>query len=482
MYESLLENIRCVYAKAVPKKIINKENVNVPEYLQKFCKIVEQSYEKVSESRCLCDYIEYVKLCRRYRKKLQKFRSNAEFQALKKVGNSKYSKFAKNMLKPRKIEVPTFSDDHGNISRSDQQKAEALASSFEAQFINVRANSFTTTHASSDQTIPWVTDNEVLAKINKSKKSCSMTADKVPFTFIKYIAPFICSGLAQIFNLSMMRGELPKAWKKSIVVPLNKKAKPKEPLDFRPISLTSHLCRIYERCLLSKILPVLEDLEFWSASQHGFRAKKSTVTNLLECMNDWTEYLDTKKQVDIIYLDFAKAFDRVDHELLMRKLENLKLNNHLLEWINEFLTGRSFRVKVGDALSQEKMVYCGVPQGSVLSPVLFGIYVNDISSKLPPGVKCKQFADDTKIYTCTSEGDINNNLQEAIDYIVKWSETEKLALNNSKTVHLTLTLGRKTRVFDYFINGTPIKKENVTRDLGFLISSKLDFSEHWKKA
>uniref|UniRef100_A0A8R1I4H1 Reverse transcriptase domain-containing protein n=2 Tax=Caenorhabditis japonica TaxID=281687 RepID=A0A8R1I4H1_CAEJA len=232
----------------------------------------------------------------------------------------------------------------------------------------------------------------------------------------------------------MMRGECPSLWKESIVIPLNKKEKPMVPTDFRPISLTSQLCRIYERCLLKKILQHLDTIKFWNNDQHGFRPKKSTVTCMLEAVNDWTESIDEGAQVDVIYLDYAKAFDRVPHDILLAKLVDANLNPNLIKWIRSYLSNRTFSVKVNNESSTPKHAQCGVPQGAVLSPILFGIFVNEIPSILPSGIRCKQFADDIKIYTAIPKSDTIEDhetlMQSAIDAVCNWSENSKLALND----------------------------------------------------
>ncbi|CAO4387443.1 unnamed protein product [Caenorhabditis nigoni] len=155
---------------------------------------------------------------------------------------------------------------------------------------------------------------------------------------------------------------------------------------------------------------------------------------MLEAINDWTDALDAGKQVDILYFDYAKAFDRVPHCRLLDKLLELKFNRNLICWIKSFLINRVFRVKVGEHLSNPKKAECGVPQGSVISPVLFGVYVNSISQTLPPNVYCKQFADDLKLYAIIDKKATVTPLHTAITAIAEWSDEHKLALNKEKTI------------------------------------------------
>uniref|UniRef100_A0A8R1HJS3 Reverse transcriptase domain-containing protein n=1 Tax=Caenorhabditis japonica TaxID=281687 RepID=A0A8R1HJS3_CAEJA len=131
---------------------------------------------------------------------------------------------------------------------------------------------------------------------------------------------------------------------------------------------------------------------------------------MLESLNDWTNSIERGSQVDVIYFDYAKAFDRVPHDLLLDKLVSIKLNGNLLKWLASYLSNRAFTVKVTKNQSSTKMAQCGVPQGAVISPILFGIYVNEIPSKLPMGVHCKQFAGDIKLYSeIPKDSDPQNN-------------------------------------------------------------------------
>ncbi|PIC54518.1 hypothetical protein B9Z55_003739 [Caenorhabditis nigoni] len=481
MYSSLMSEVRYIFSKSVEEKWVPLGKTSVPQYLLSFETIVESAYWQSKRSRKVEDFLLYVKLARRYRKKLIKFQSNAELKYLEEKGSSRFSKYAKTILKPRSNSIPNIVNDMGKLLESDSEKANCIAESFERQYINEKSKLFELpdTYDSIQPTV-WVTDDEVYKTIKRCKNSCSKTSDDVPFTFIKMIAPLISSALAQIFNFSMIKGEVPEAWKTSIVIPLAKTKNPSTALDFRPISLTSHLCRIYERCILNQLTPFLNYVEFWSPSQHGFLPKRSTVTNMLEAMNDWTEALDRGEQVDIIYIDFAKAFDRVPHDKLLEKLIDLKINKYLVIWLNAYLENRTFRVKVGETLSDYKTSICGVPQGAVLSPILFGVYVNSMSAILPAEVKIKQFADDTKIYTALKKDSHTSPLQDALNSLSSWCDDAKLDLNQSKTV--TLTLGKRRNEINYQIRNQDIKRVTITRDLGFLISSNLDFSEHWKKA
>lgn len=221
---------------------------------------------------------------------------------------------------------------------------------------------------------------------------------------------------------------------------------------------------------INKIIP---------GNQHGFVPHKSAVSNLLECINDWTEYLDKKGCCDVIYFDFSKAFDRVDHSKLLHKIESLEFHPIVVSWIKDYLTERSFQVKVAHSFSTTKPVSSGVPQGGVLSPILFAIYTSDLPVILEGcGVSCKQFADDVKIYRSIRGPSDIESIQSALDAIQMWSETWRLPLAPEKTVFMRM--GKSDYDANYSIKNHSLTPVSRVKDLGFHYDNKLDFSEHYK--
>ena len=265
---------------------------------------------------------------------------------------------------------------------------------------------------------------------------------------------------------------LPEAWKTANVIAIHKKGDKFNRENYRQISLTPIEVKIMERIISDAMIPFLLENNAIPTQQHGFLPGRSTTTNLLSCLNDWTLSFDKNEPVDVIYLDFSKAFDKVPLNRLLKKMRHCGLDGHLLGWITDFLNNRKFRVKVGQNLSQVKYVLSGVPQGSVLGPLLYLIYTCDVPSMLT--CKCSLYADDTKIYSNPLIDSIQ--LQLDLDNIVKWCDDWLIPLNINKCV--VLHMGKLNPSLNYHIGSTSIVTAATYKDLGVYITSDLSWSHH----
>ena len=279
--------------------------------------------------------------------------------------------------------------------------------------------------------------------------------------------------LAMIFNQSLQSGHIPQDWKDANITPLFKKGSRVCSNNYRPVSLTSQVIKILERIIFDCLMEHALANNLISCHQHGFQKKCSCVTQLLECLVDWTKAYDESQGVDVIYLDFRKAFDTVPHRLLVHKLKQIGIQGSVLAWINAFLNGRRQRVILRNGVSGWQKVTSGVPQGSILGPLLFLFYVND----LPDSVcsTAKMFADDTKVYRRAETKEDCELLQRDLNALAAWSKRWLLEFNAEKCVVLRI---RAALEYQYSLNGIYLQEVTEQRDLGIVISNTLTPTRH----
>lgn len=196
-------------------------------------------------------------------------------------------------------------------------------------------------------------------------------------------------------------------------------------------------------------------------------------------LNQIYSCVDRGNKVDIVYIDFKKAFDTVPIELLIQKVKHIGIDGKILKFLINFLNNRKFKVRIEQDFSEEYPIHSGVPQGSVLGPLLFVIFINDLPEHLPKGVNIKIYADDIKLYVEHNNDNNRNKLKESLVITEKWAKNNGLGISIDKCI--CLYIGKNNDKQQYFIDGQPIKKENCVRDLGILIDTDLSFSAHITK-
>jgi hypothetical protein len=274
----------------------------------------------------------------------------------------------------------------------------------------------------------------------------------------------------------MDSGIVPNEWKLANITPIYKSGGKLLPTNYRGISLTSVLCKFAERIIASHIRDHLVVNSLISKTQHGFYPKRSTVSNLIEYMDILSNALNSGFSVDTIYLDFEKAFDRVPHKRLLIKLESMGICGNLLNWSRSFLSNRKQRVVMGNYVSLWKVIGSGVPQGSVLGPLFFIIYINDLFKLLV--TLSETYADDTKLISVNTSDVQPLILQNDLNIIYNWSQVWLLFLNIKKCE--VMYFGSKNQLESkniYKINEVPIVETKLVKDLGIYISPDLNWDE-----
>ena len=277
-----------------------------------------------------------------------------------------------------------------------------------------------------------------------------------------------------LFNKSLDEGVLPEEWKLANIVPVHKKGERECTENYRPISLLPIVSKVLERCVFCNIKVHL--FQLIQKSQHGFISGKSCITNLLEVLEFIGLELDAGGQIDVIYLDISKAFDKVNHERLAHKLRMAGFGGKLLQWFHSYLTNRNQRVTVLGATSNTLPVTSGVPQGSILGPLLFVLYVND----LPDAVTSSQvamFADDTKLFTTVKREDDCKRLQSDLDNLQTWSLASGLPFNEKKCESQRITRKIMPITNNYKLNTLNIQQTDSERDLGVWVENRLTWNK-----
>ena len=301
--------------------------------------------------------------------------------------------------------------------------------------------------------------------------------DDIHLMLLKEAADKIAPAITLLFQASLNQGNTPSTWRKALVVPIFKKGSKSDASNYRPISLTSVLCKLCEHILHSTIITHLANHKILSDAQHGFRKRRSCDTQLLLVLNDFSRGLEDKSQTDVIFLDFAKAFDKVSHQGLLEKAYYYGIRGHTFKWIKSFLDNRSQQVVIDGHFSIDAKITSGVPQGSVLGPLLFLTYINDLPNCVQNSV-CRLFADDCILYQRIRTSQDSDKLQADLDQLQKWESTWLMEFNTSKCQAISITNKIKPIIGRYQVHGHILEQVNCAKYLGIYIDSKLAFNTH----
>lgn len=332
--------------------------------------------------------------------------------------------------------------------------------------------------------IPEISVHEVHRYIKKLKNKKSMGPDNISAYLLKLSLPYVAETLAHIYNLSINQGIFPHKLKDAKVIPLPKSKDPNDPNDYRPISLLSVLSKPLEKHIHNHMNTFLESHSLFHDFQSGFRQKHSCHTALVRLCDTWLKAINDHKLTGAVFLDFKKAFDMVNHTLLEQKLNAYLQNTSTVSLLKSFLCDRMQRVYVNGAYSSAGVIQSGVPQGSVLGPLLFCIFINDLPKHISnPDVKCDLFADDSSLHTFSYSLDtVQLSLQQTLNDVSQWCEHNKMVLHPQKTKCMVITTRQKHQIkpllLDLQVSSEPIEQVASHRVLGITIDNKMQWQEH----
>ena len=326
-----------------------------------------------------------------------------------------------------------------------------------------------------------VEEEEVLQLLLDLDISKAIGADAISSKLLRFAAPGISGSLAVLFNYSLRCGKVPLEWKSALVYPVLKGGNSEDVGNYRPVSVLPIIVKIFERLLHRQLYRYLQMHSILYSTQSGFRPQHTTQDVVVAMVDEWRKALDEDKLVGAVMLDLSKAFDLVNHSILLKKMERYGIRGVELSWFMDYLTGRSQRVCVGQDRSDWIDVHKGVPQGSVLGPLLFILYVNDLPRVLE-ACTIKQYADDTTVsHTAVSASDLELSLNRDMESITKWMDKNRLKLNAKKTQ--LLLLGRRFRAHELesvkvIMNGEQLIRSRMVKYLGVWIDDGLTWRRH----
>ena len=391
--------------------------------------------------------------------------------------NKRFWSFLKGM-KTDNNRLATLKNEANRLVYDGKSKANLLND----QFVSV----FNRDTQSKCPTIPWqypemssfsVTTAGVEKLLKGLNEHKAAGPDELTPKLLKTVAHEIAPALCLLFEKSLESGIVPKDWTHARVTPLYKKGDVNCAENYRPVSLTSIPCKILEHIVCSQINRHLEQYDILTNCQHGFRQRRSCETQLIDTVTDFVNDIEQQKQCDAILLDFSKAFDKVPHHLLIEKLRHYGITDHIQQWIQAFLSKRTQQVVVEGCHSDIGYVSSGVPQGSVLGPLLFLLYINDLPSYVE-NCKVKLFADDCILYNTITDPDDQTQLQRDLNNVLRWESDWKMAFHPAKCIYMTISLKRSPLTTSYDMRGHQLEKVNSAKYLGVTISSKLSWTEH----
>ncbi len=466
--------------KWIPQVKRRSHNTKNPQWMTNEIKLIlsrkKSLYAKYKKSKSNDDFLLYITSKRCCEREIRKAKRNLEINISKeaKTNPKKFFQYIRSK-KTVKDKIGPIKDTDNVFFSDSKNMATILNNFFHNVFITENISPLPTAinmfqkSENEKLKIDEISEDDITKYLRNLDPNKSTGADNISSRLLRECQDELRLPLTLLFNKSIREGEVPSHWKCANVTPIFKKGNKSEAGNYRPISLTSTVIKILEKILRDKITAFLDKHDLILDTQHGFRNNRSCLTNLLEFFNHITSNYDERVPSDIIYLDFRKAFDTVPHKRLLIKLKAHGIGENICAWVESWLSNRKQRVVLNGEASDWLPVTSGVPQGSVLGPLLFLIYINDLDCGIVS--KISKFADDTKLGGKVLTTDDCKAIQRDLDNLSTWSDKWLLNFNGAKCK--VMHVGYNNVKYNYKLQEQNLLKVTEEKDLGIIVKSDL---------
>ena len=470
IYDDFILVLNKIISHHVPLKSNRFNPKSQPKHLRKLIRQKKTLYKKMKSDKSLKS--EYKKASKAYDRAVNQWRDKIESNLCSNPNSKKFYKFINNKFKSSHT-IPPLNDDSNELVFSDLDKANLFNSSFQKFFTLDNGSSLPHIPPLNHMSPFHITPSDILKASSKMKSKLSRTPEGIPSYFIVRVINALIQPITAIFNLSLYYNVIPSQWKNALVIPIFKKGDRRSANNYRPVSLTSSFSRLFELVLLDKMMAYVQEHELISPLQFGFLPRRSSCTQLLSCLYDWLRSYCRSESMSVLYTDITKAFDSVNHRLLLQVLYQYGFNNQIVLWLQNFLTNRQQQVCINGATSSPLAVLSGVPQGSVIGPFLFIVFLNGITEFCSDKVHMKMFADDSKLFSTSC-----NDLQNSMNLICSWLNQHQLVLAPHKCAVLKIKKKGVDDNSEIWIDDHPVGQQLSVKDLGVFISSDMKWATH----